>query len=296
MTAIFIGQLKNFYKLIRFALAVAIASSSAATYLIFKHSFDANCLYVFLGVLIFSSLASLVNSYQEKNLDELMERTKFRAHALQQIKKKEFVTFALSLFLAGAYFLIKTGNVLPLVLAIINLIWYNVVYTPLKKKTAYALILGAFTGAIPPVIGWTAAGGSIFDTQIIVISSFMFLWQIPHFWLLLIRNAIDYQRAGFKLTVILHKDNIRLVIFYWILSTILCSSVFPAFNIVNNKAIIISMLAVNICMLIFFYRKLFSKLLMNNDKGYLFPFYLYQAFILIILIIDSLGTKQLINM
>ena len=67
------------------------------------------------------------------------------------------------------------------------LIWYNGIYTPLKRKTAFAVVPGSVIGAIPPMVGYVAAGGSALDPQILAFAFFMFMWQIPHFWLLIMK-------------------------------------------------------------------------------------------------------------
>ena len=88
------------------------------------------------------------------------------------------------------------GHPLAALLGLITVVWYNGIYTPLKRVTAFAAIPGGVVGAIPPVIGWVSGGGDPTDARIIVVAFFFFVWQVPHFWLLLMRIGGDYERAG----------------------------------------------------------------------------------------------------
>ena len=82
----------------------------------------------------------------------------------------------------GTVVLYWETTAIAMFLGIFNLAWYIFVYTPLKQRTAYALLIGAFNGAIPPIIGWVSVGGLIVDDHILLVASFMYLSQIPHFW------------------------------------------------------------------------------------------------------------------
>jgi heme o synthase len=104
---------------------------------------------------------------------------------------------------------------------LLNLIWYNGIYTPLKKINPLAIIPGSLVGSIPPAVGWTAAGGNILDPQIIILSFFFFIWQIPHFWLLLLIFGKDYENAGFPtLMQIFSSDQLARITFIWIVATV----------------------------------------------------------------------------
>ncbi|MBM3420758.1 MAG: hypothetical protein FJY11_06455, partial [Bacteroidetes bacterium] len=80
---------------------------------------------------------------------------------------------------------------------LVNVVLYNLIYTNLKRHTFLAVIPGGFVGAVPPLIGFTAAGGTLLAPQALFLSGFMFMWQLPHFWLLLSCYRSEYERAGF---------------------------------------------------------------------------------------------------
>jgi protoheme IX farnesyltransferase len=98
-------------------------------------------------------------------------------------------------------------------------LWYNGVYLLLKRVSAFAVVPGSVVGAIPPVIGWCAAGGVATEARILEVAFFFFLWQIPHFWLLLLLFGKDYEEAGLPtLTQTFAGDQLRRITFVWILA------------------------------------------------------------------------------
>jgi flagellar biosynthesis/type III secretory pathway chaperone len=101
------------------------------------------------------------------------------------------IFFGLLLLLAMGY--------TPALLGFLNILLYNFVYTPLKRYTAFSIIPGAMVGSVCPLIGWSAGNLSVFHPVALFLSLFVFLWQIPHFWLLLLHHSQDYQKAGFNL-------------------------------------------------------------------------------------------------
>ena len=145
---------------------------------------------------------------------------------------------ALFLILSGSLLLYFGAGLLALGLGLLNLIWYNGIYTPLKKKNAFAIIPGSLVGAIPPAVGWVAGGGNIFDPQIAIISLFFFIWQIPHFWLLLLIFGKDYEQAGFPtLTQIFNTDQLGRITFIWIIATVVMGFLIPMFGVVKSSFI-----------------------------------------------------------
>jgi protoheme IX farnesyltransferase len=135
-----------------------------------------------------------MNQYTEREQDAIMSRTMERPIAAKKISLRfAFRVFSL-LLLSGSCLLLLNGFI-PFALGCLGVILYNLLYTSLKKITVLAIIPGALVGAIPPHIGYTSAGGTVLNNKILYFSVFMFLWQIPHFWLLLLRYGKEYQAA-----------------------------------------------------------------------------------------------------
>src|SRR6185369_7286031 len=133
--------------------------------------------------------------------------------------------------LAGLDLLAVAGAFLPPLLGVAALVWYLAVYTPLKRRTSLALPLGALCGALSPLIGWSLAGGDPADYRIIILAGLIFIWQIPHFWLLQERHEADYRRAGFPLATVRHG-----VLGLWIVALAAAALMLPAFGILDRPA------------------------------------------------------------
>jgi len=143
-------------------------------------------------------------------------------------------------FLAGAalagggfaILLLVHGRV-PALLGLLALAWYNGVYTPLKRLTAFAIIPGALIGAIPPAIGWTAAGGDLRAPAVLSLCLLFFLWQVPHFWMLMLLHDQDYGRARFPtLSHHFRPDQSARLTFTWMAATACSCAFLPAFGAV----------------------------------------------------------------
>lgn len=189
-----------------------------------------------LGILLLACGSAALNHYQERKTDLLMDRTKNRPIPAGKISAKSTLLISALLILIGSILLFIGSGLLAVSLGLLNLIWYNAVYTPLKKVSPLAIIPGSLVGAIPPVVGWIAGGGNILDPQIILISFFFFIWQIPHFWLLLMVLDKDYQKAGFPtLTQIFNQQQLGRITFVWIIATGVTGLLLPLFQISHNQ-------------------------------------------------------------
>lgn len=207
-------------------------------YLCATGEFSLNMIAPVFGILLLACGSAVINHYQERETDALMARTKNRPIPSGRILAIDALNIAVLLVLAGSLFLYFGGGILALGLGVLNLIWYNGIYTPLKKKNAFAIIPGSIVGAIPPAVGWVAAGGNILDPQIGIISLFFFIWQIPHFWLLLLIFGEDYKQAGFPtLTLIFSPDQLGRITFVWIITTVMIGLLIPIFGVVRSNII-----------------------------------------------------------
>lgn len=100
---------------------------------------------------------------------------------------------------------------------IMGLVWYNFIYTPLKRVTAFSVFPGAVVGAIPPIAGWMAAGGEFWDINLLLFAFFFFIGQMPHFWLLVIKYGDQYSDAGLpSLTKLFSIDQIMRINMVWL--------------------------------------------------------------------------------
>jgi protoheme IX farnesyltransferase len=153
--------------------------------------------HTLLGTLLVASGTGTLNQYLERVFDAQMRRTARRPLASGRIESSHALWFGISLSLAGTAYLALAVNVLASVLALLTLLSYLFLYTPLKRKTPLCTLIGAFPGAVPPIIGWAAARGRL-DLEAWVLYAMVFLWQFPHFMAIAWMYREDYARAGYR--------------------------------------------------------------------------------------------------
>ena len=208
---------KIILELTKFRIALFAVLSTSAGFILAKQGFSSDMMTAVLGVLFLACGSCALNQYQERHTDRLMERTWGRPIPSGRLNAATALKIAVLLLSLGAMVLLKGANGIVLGLGALALFWYNGLYTFLKRRTAFAVIPGALVGAIPPSLGWVHGGGRPFDPQILALAFFFFIWQIPHFWLLLLDFGKDYEKAGFpSLTRIFTPAQLRRILFSWI--------------------------------------------------------------------------------
>ena len=173
------------------------------------------------GVFFMACSSAAINHIQEYKTDALMPRTKNRPIPSGKISVKGAILVAISFFAYGAFILLTNFPPIVFFTSFLTLLSYNVIYTPLKKVTAFAVVPGSLVGALPPYIGWFAGGGALVDERIIWVALFFFIGQIPHFWLLLLMFGKEYTLAGYpSLNSVFNDNQIKRLSYTWILATI----------------------------------------------------------------------------
>ena len=206
--------------LVKIKISLLVTFSAAAGYVLTAGLIKMETLIVTAGVLFLACGSCALNQYQERKIDELMERTKSRPLPSRKLEPTTALWVASGLISLGSIVLLYGAGHASLGLGLFAVLWYNGFYTPLKQRTAFAAIIGALVGAIPPILGWVSGGGSILDSRIWGIALFFFIWQVPHFWLLLLDYSKDYDKAGLpSITKIFSREQIKRIIFIWLLST-----------------------------------------------------------------------------
>ncbi|CCH49129.1 putative Protoheme IX farnesyltransferase [Pseudodesulfovibrio piezophilus C1TLV30] len=179
----------------RVSLAVAGGAMFGAFYYGPPH--DGMGLVSAFGAGVLCAGCSALNQVQERRRDRLMLRTRNRPVASGHVSPRTGLLLSLLLFQVGLVLFFVAGGWTLLGLGVSVPIIYNGLYTPLKPKTPMALLVGAVSGALPPLTGWVGAGGSLVDPTILGVTMIFYLWQVPHFWLLHEKHREDYERAGF---------------------------------------------------------------------------------------------------
>ncbi|MCM3880061.1 MAG: heme o synthase [Vicinamibacterales bacterium] len=160
-----------------------------------------------VGTALVAGGAAGLNQVYERNTDNLMWRTRNRPLAAQRLTPNEATIFSLVIAGAGLGLLALNANLLAASLALLTLISYNVVYTPMKRHSQLATLVGAIPGALPPMIGWTAAQGRL-TPEAWALFAIVFVWQIPHFMAIAWLYRDDFGRAGFPLLPVVSPDGV----------------------------------------------------------------------------------------
>jgi heme o synthase len=155
-------------------------------------------MHTLLGTTLVGAGAAAMNQYVERDMDAMMRRTSARPLPTGLLQPRDVLIFGLITILAGAAWLALAVNLLSSLLALATSVLYLGIYTPLKTRTTLATAVGAFPGAIPPLIGWAAARGSL-SAGAWVLFGILFFWQFPHFMAIAWMYREDYGRAGIKM-------------------------------------------------------------------------------------------------
>ena len=269
-------------ELTRWKLSLAVAFSALTGYLIFAGDVHGSLLPVAAGVFLLSAGASALNQYTERKSDALMGRTAGRPLPSGRMNPVTAAGMAFLLIVSGSI-LLGINGLLPVLLGLVNVLIYNVVYTGLKKTTPLAIIPGALVGAVPPLIGYTAAGGMVTDTIIILFALFMFLWQMPHFWLLLARYGSQYEKAGIKTVYSsMNSDQIRRLVMVWIIGSSLLLWILTAISLPFPAPVAVLLLVLNIVFILLFRRIIQAPEAEQRSKN---AFILINSFSLLVMII-----------
>jgi protoheme IX farnesyltransferase len=183
-----------------------------------------------LGTLLVASGTGTLNQYIERKFDARMRRTARRPAAAGRLKPPAALTFGVAVAAVGSIYLAAVVNLLASVLALATLLSYLFLYTPLKRRTPLCVLVGAFPGAMPPLIGWAAASGRL-NIEAGILYAIVFLWQFPHFMAIAWMYREDYDRAGY---LVLPKGKTRVP--FVILETVLPLIVLVGCSIVQFPA------------------------------------------------------------
>jgi protoheme IX farnesyltransferase len=148
------------------------------------------------GTALVASGAAAANQIGERDTDRLMDRTRYRPVAEGRMSVLEAHGISAVLTIAGLVMLWIGATPTASLIALATYLVYVVVYTPMKRRTSFATVVGAIPGALPPLIGWSAAGGSLMTVAPWALFIIMFLWQLPHFLAIAWICRLDYARAG----------------------------------------------------------------------------------------------------
>ena len=273
---------KTLIELNKVKITFAVTLTTMAGYALAKNSIDSGLILPMLGIFILACGSAALNHYQDRDKDGLMERTKHRPIPSGRISANMVFLIAIIEIALGTYLIYLGSNFLAAQLGLLALIWYNGIYTPLKRKTAFAVVPGSIIGAIPPMVGWVAGGGQLADPKLMILAFFFFIWQVPHFWLLMLKYGKEYETAGYpSITSVISKDQIKKATFMWTAATAVTALMIPASGLVSTLFFKICILLASVWLIY-----IFSKLLRKSTIEFN-PFYYFMRinyFVLVIII------------
>jgi protoheme IX farnesyltransferase len=203
-----------------------------------------NLAQVALSVFLLACGSSALNQYQERDIDALMERTRNRPIPAGIIRPPWALLFAVVLLGLGLSMIEVMEGLKALILGTFAICWYNGVYTPLKRKSAFAVIPGALIGAVPPAIGWIAGAGAFSSPKLWAMTFLFFMWQVPHFWLIMLNYGKEYEKAGLpSLCKIFTEGQLRKLIFHWIFALAVSSLCISLYGLADAPLIQCSLFA-----------------------------------------------------
>lgn len=282
-------QAKHILSLIKYRVSIAVTFTAITGYVIYLHHVDYTILFLILGVFALASGASGLNEVQESPYDALMERTRNRPLPTGKMSRKQGFWISCSFIFAGTAILYTFFQPWAALLGVFNIFWYNGIYTPLKRISAFAVVPGSLVGAIPALIGWVAAGGYQWDTTILTIGFFLFIWQVPHFWLLMIKYGKQYEQAGYPtINQTMGPENLKSIILTWIIATSACSVMIPLFLKQISILFFIAVFVLNIVFVGFFVKMAFGNITELNFKKSFISINVYMMVFMLSLIVYHL--------
>lgn len=214
-------MIKDFFIVTKFVLSFAVSLSTLFAYIMAKGEVGLDMLLATLSVLLVALGVSTLNQVQEYQSDAKMERTKNRPIAAGRMSPQTGIIIGSVLIALAMGLIYSLLGLTGVNIFMFAFIWYNAMYTPLKKKSALAVVPGAILGVIPPAIGWLTAGHSLMELEFIALALYFFIWQVPHFWLLVMLFHGDYKDGGYPTAMRLFgQASLQRLTFVWLIFTI----------------------------------------------------------------------------
>src|SRR5450759_5343634 len=285
------NKLKDYLELSKLKIMIPVSLTGFTGYFIFDPHFSFKIVLITIGILFLAVSSSVLNQIQEVELDSKMNRTHNRPIPAGNINLQKAIIFFLLNFITGTIIIYSAGNHKAVIISLITVFWYNVIYTYSKRITAFAVVPGAVTGALPPLIGWVAAGGGEWDKPIIFLEFLFFTGQIPHFWLLILKYGEEYKKAGIpSLTDIFNRTQINRLTFIWVVSSVIAAMFLCYFEIIQTGPIIGILLIASLFMIWQFSDLIKIGVNMNNYSRYSILLDSYFLLVLLLLISDRIIT------
>ncbi len=200
------ARIGAFMELTKPRIAFMLVLTAAAGFYLGGGTFDVVLfLHSMAAITLLAFGVATLNQYLERRIDAMMERTENRPIPSGKVSPNEALIFGVLLCVAAEAYLFFAANALTAVLGLVVIVGYVLLYTPLKTRTTASTAIGAIPGAMPPLMGWTAASGEI-TLGALFLFTLLFLWQFPHFLAIAWMYKDQYAKAGIKMLPVVEKD------------------------------------------------------------------------------------------
>lgn len=281
--------ISDFKKLIKLRLTFLVVFSASVSFLIGSKEQGminwSNWLILTIGGFLVTGAANGFNEIIEKDLDKLMTRTSDRPIPAGRMATGQALVLSLFMGITGTLFLLRL-NFLTGVLSVVSILLYAIVYTPAKRKSPVAVFIGAFPGALPPLIGYFAAFERPEISWVpVVLFLIQFVWQFPHFWSIAWVLDDDYKKAGFRLLPTTSRD--RISAFFTVASIVILIPVSLLPTLLGFGGYLTAAVSL-VCGLVFcwFSIGLLRKLDINSAKRVMFGSFIYLPVVQLLLLFD----------
>ena len=282
-------MIKDFFVLTKFVLSFAVSLSALFAYIMAKGEIGTDMFIATFAVLLVALGVSTLNQVQEYKEDSKMDRTKHRPIASGRMSPKTGMIIAAVLIIASIGLIYDLLGWIGVSLFLFSFVWYNGFYTPLKKKNAFAVVPGALLGVVPPAIGWLTAGHSLVEIEFFSLGLFYFIWQVPHFWLLVMLFYSDYKTGGYPTTMkVFGQMGLRRLTFVWLLFTIQAGAFMVATFSVSTQVILALLILVALLALASSFQLLGSKFQLTSARKVFMQINLLFLSTIILVSIDAM--------
>lgn len=233
------ASIKDYISFTKAILSFAVGIPGIMVYLLATDEVNSDLGITFFAIFLLALGVCALNQFQERHLDALMPRTQNRPLVTGKISEKEALGIIVSLIGLSTLTIYSVLGYQGVLLFGLVVVLYNGIYTPMKKVSPYAVFPGALLGVIPPVLCWMTAGGNLLDPSFLALAWFYFIWQMPHFWLLVLVYHEDYKKANFPTMVeVLGGEALARITYIWILFTIISALMAVSFFMPQSSIIL----------------------------------------------------------
>jgi len=233
------ASFKDYVSVTKAILSAAVGIPGLLVYLLVADEVSSSIWVAMFAIFLLALGVSALNQFQERHLDALMPRTQNRPLVTGRISENRAISIISGLITLSVLTIYSVLGFSGVFIFALVVFLYNGVYTPMKKSSAYAVFPGAILGVIPPVICWMVAGESLLQPSFLALAWFYFIWQMPHFWLLVLVYKDDYDKAKFpNMANVLGGESLSRVTYVWILLTIISALMAVSFFLPESKVVI----------------------------------------------------------